>query len=266
MKRFLSIFLSTVLLLSLNAPAYADNLTTSTEEEISTVYGIPKSIFETLPTDIQSSLTNDIENIIDYSTQTTYIKVSHTDSGERISSQSTYQDYLKASTLSDPDENDWMRVQASIINKGSYAQVSAAYTWLTRPAFRMNDVIGLSLTQGTIQDNTADGFYTYTTAKGSVTTEFSDTPSKFDYEGHGLVRKVVLAKPDYPVNSDFMFMKANIYKEGRSEGLNGTYGHQRVSMALSPSFNIDRSGVLSCVGVNIGMTYDQFKGYTSIAW
>ena len=29
---------------------------------------------------------------------------------------------------------------------------------------------------------------------------------------------------------------------------------------------IDRSGVLSCVGVNIGMTYDQFKGYTSIAW
>ena len=50
MKRFLSIFLSTVLLLSLNAPAYADNLTTSTEEEISTVYGIPKSIFETLPT------------------------------------------------------------------------------------------------------------------------------------------------------------------------------------------------------------------------
>lgn len=106
MKRFLSIFLSTVLLLSLNAPAYADNLTTSTEEEISTVYGIPKSIFETLPTDIQSSLTNDIENIIDYSTQTTYIKVSHTDSGERISSQSTYQDYLKASTLSDPDEND----------------------------------------------------------------------------------------------------------------------------------------------------------------
>lgn len=170
MKRFLSIFLSTVLLLSLNAPAYADNLTTSTEEEISTVYGIPKSIFETLPTDIQSSLTNDIENIIDYSTQTTYIKVSHTDSGERISSQSTYQDYLKASTLSDPDENDWMRVQTSIINKGSYAQVSAAYTWLTRPAFRMNDVIGLSLTQGTIQDNTADGFYTYTTAKGSVTT------------------------------------------------------------------------------------------------
>lgn len=54
--------------------------------------------------------------------------------------------------------------------------------------------------------------------------------------------------------------------KGRSEGLNGTYGHQRVSMALSPSFNIDRSGVLSCVGVNIGMTYDQFKGYTSIAW
>ena len=116
MKRFLSIFLSTVLLLSLNAPAYADNLTTSTEEEISTVYGIPKSIFETLPTDIQSSLTNDIENIIDYSTQTTYIKVSHTDSGERISSQSTYQDYLKASTLSDPDENDWMRVQTSMID------------------------------------------------------------------------------------------------------------------------------------------------------
>jgi len=121
----------------------------------------------------------------------------------------------------------------------------------------------LSITQGTFIDGSADGFYTYTTSQGSFNTNFT---SGFDYQGHGIVRNVNLVKPDYPVLSDFLFMRANIYKESGSEGLNGAYGHQRASISIVPSFNIDRSGILSCVGINIGMTYDRFKGYTSIAW
>lgn len=159
-----------------------------------------------------------------------------------------------------------MRINTTILDYGSYAQISASYTWLTRPNFRLRDVLGLSITQGTVIEGTADGFYTYKTAQGTYTTDFSDTSSLFDYEGHGLVRPVALAKPDYPVTYDFMFLKCNIYKESNSEGLNGAYGHQRLSISFTPSFNIDRSGVLSCVGLSIGMAYDQFKGYTSISW
>lgn len=278
MKKFVSVVLVLVMAFTLSIPAFAassvtnsgstsaDDIATLTDQKISSTYGIPLSVLETLPKDIHTSLSNDVENIVNFSTQVSYIKISYTDTGESIASPATYQEYVRASMLRDTDENDWMRIHTTIIDKGSYGQISAAYTWLTRPNFRMNDVIGLSLTQGTIIDNTADGFYTYTTSQGSFTTDFTATPSKFDYEGHGLVRNVTLAKPDYPVNSDFLFMRVNIYKESGSEGLNGAYGHQRVSIALAPSFNIDRSGILSCVGINIGMTYDRFKGYTSINW
>ena len=265
-KNIFALLLSLVMIFSLSLSASATESPSNSSDSISTIYGIPETVLSTLPNDILTSLSNSVNNIVDYSTQVSYVKVSHTESGYSIATPATYQDYLTDTMLRDPDENDWMRIHTTIIDYGTYGQISAAYTWLTRPNFRMNDVIGLSITQGTVIDDSADGFYTYTTSQGSFTTDFSDTPNKFDYEGHGLVRNVILAKPDYPVNSDFMFMKCDIYKEHDSEGLNGAYGHQRVSIAIVPSFNIDRSGVLSCVGLNIGMTYDRFKGYTSIQW
>lgn len=266
LKKIVSLLLSLVMIFSFSLSASAAESPSNSSASISTIYGIPESILSTLPNDILVSLSNSIDNIVDYSTQVSYVKVSHTESGYSIATPTTYQDYLTASRLRDTDENDWMRIHTTIIDYGTYGQISAAYTWLTRPSLRMNDVIGLSLTQGTVIDGSADGFYTYTTSQGSFTTDFSDNPGAFDYEGHGLVRNVILAKPDYPVYSDFMFMRCNIYKEHNSEGLNGAYGHQRVSIALVPSFNIDRSGILSCVGLNIGLSYDRFKGYTSIQW
>lgn len=61
-------------------------------------------------------------------------------------------------------------------------------------------------------------------------------------------------------------MKTNIHKEGNSEGLNGTYAHQRIGINIEPEANIDRSGILSCIGFNIGEYYDQYSGYIDIAW
>ncbi len=266
MRKTTSFFLCLAMVCSLSIPAFAVDKTQSTEQQITSIYGIPTTVLDELPADIYSDLVGSIDEIASFSVQETYVKISHTSNGDSIATPSTYQEYLRSSSLRNTDENDWMRIHTTIIDYGSYGQISASYTWLTYPKLRMNDVIGLSITQGTVIDDTADGFYTYTTSQGSFTTDFSDTPSKFDYEGHGLVRNVVLAKPNYPVNSDFMFMRCNIYKESSSEGLNGAYGHQRVSVTIVPSFNIDRSGVLSCVGLNVGMTYDRFQGYTSIQW
>lgn len=266
MRKLVSFVLCLVMVFSLASPALATETSQTSDQQISSIYGIPSDVLAELPDDICVSLTESLDGMISFSVEETYVKITHTDTGESIANPASYAEYLRSSTLRDTDENDWMRIHTTIVDYGTYGQVSAAYTWLTRPNLRMNDVIGLSLTQGTIIDNSADGFYTYTTSQGSFTTDFTDTPSKFDYEGHGLVRNVTLAKPDYVVNSDFLFLRCNIYKESGSEGLNGSYGHQRVSVSIVPSFNIDRSGVLSCVGLNVGMTYDRFKGYTSISW
>lgn len=268
MKRIISIILSLAMLICIvpMSAMASDFYSYNAKQQVANVYGIPMDVLATLDEDILSRLVDDAADADVISSNDTYIKISYTEDGESIITDSTLLEYQRAALLRDTDENDWMRIHTTIIDRGNYAQVSAAYTWLTRPSFRMTDVIGLSITQGTFIDKSADGFYTYTTSQGSFDTDFSKTPAKFDYQGHGIVRNVTLAKPDYPVNSDFLFMKGNIHKESGSEGLNGTYGHQRVSVALVPSFNIDRNGWLSCVGINIGMTYDQFSGYTDIAW
>lgn len=207
-----------------------------------------------------------VQDIDKYSSQVTYAKVSYTNSGEATVSPAGYDEYLMATRVNDTDNNDWMKIVTAIVDKGSYAQVSASYTWLTRPTFRMTDVIGLAVAQGTIEDDSADGFYSYTTSQGTFTTDFSDTPLDFDYRTYGIIRQVPMATPDYPVTRDFFFLQANIYKEGTSEGLGAAYAHRRLSLVFNPSFNISNQGILSCAGFTIGLGYDQFNGYVSTVW
>lgn len=263
MKKLLSISVALVVILAMSMTAFAAVPDTISSEDLSEIYGIPIPVMSSLSTTMRLKLGNGVNHNNVLASNDTYFKIISNENGADIIQKASYQEYLNNHEMRDTDENSWMRVHTTIIDKGTYAQVSAAYTWLTSPAFRMKDVIGLSITQGTFIDNSADGFYTYTTAQGSFSTDFT---SGFDYQGHGIVRNVILAKPDYPVKSDFLFMRANIYKEGSSEGLNGAYGHQRASVSVNPAFNIDRNGVLSCVGINVGMTYDRFKGYTSTSW
>ena len=272
MKKLLSTLLSIVLILAMCNTAFAATPQSSTtevqasREYLAELYDIPTDVVNTLSPTIISRLSQKANGAQSISSNDTYIKVTYNKDGSSTSRIATYQEYLSESSLRDTDENSWMRIHTTIVDKGSHATVSAAYTWLTRPAFRMRDVIGLSLTQGTFMDNTADGFYTYTTSQGSFTTDFSDTPGEFSYQGHGIVRNVTLSKPNNPVATDYLFLSADIHKEANSEGLNGTYGHQRASISIVPSFTIDRTGWLSCVGLNVGMTYDQFSGYTDTKW
>lgn len=224
-------------------------------------------ILEGLNEEILCTLTKNIDTKQLISESDTYIKIVEQADGSASISESTLAEYLyeqSQPSIMATNSNSWMRIHTTIIEKdANYAEVSAAYTWLTRPALRMRDVVGLSLTQGTVVANSASGFYSYTTSLGSKSINFT---SGFHYEGHGITKTQTLAKPDVQVLSDYLFLRADIIKEGNSEGLNGSYGHQRLSLSLSPGFTIDRKGFLSAIGINFGMYYDQFKGYESARW
>ncbi len=268
MKKFATILFSLIMICSLSDAVFADEQKNTDEivQRISDVYGIALSDIELMPEEIFLRLADDIDEIDTFSANDTYWQISYDENGENVAKEATYQEYMFSTFLRDTDESSWMRIHTTIVDKGSKAQISATYTWLTKAAPRMKDVIGLSVVQGTILDNTADGFYTYSTSDGSVYTDFSKTPSAFDYQGDGLIRCVTLGKPDKTVKGEMLFMKADIVKEGNSEGLNGSYAHQKLSISSVPSFTIDKNGIIASNGVNMSLNYTQFRGYTSVQW
>lgn len=268
MKKVLSIVLTLVMVFAMHSAVSAaeENTLDDINEWVSSVYGIPLSVLETMPEDMFLSLVENIDTESAVSTNETYWKVAFDENGESIACEATYQEYLASKLLRDTDECSWMRIHTTIVDNGSTAQISAAYTWLTHAAPRMTDVIGLAITHGTLIDNSADGFYTYTTSDGNVYVDLGNTPSGFVYQGQGLVRKVNLAKPNNTVTAEMLFMKANIYKNTSSEGLYGSYAHQLLSLSYTPSFTIDGNGIICNGSVSLGTNYRQFSGYTSIAW
>ena len=122
-----------------------------------------------------------------------YVKITSSEDGEPVSTESTYQEYLDSMQSKAPKSDEWMKVHITIIEKDAdCAQISAAFTWLTRPSFRMRDVMGLSIIHGTIVKGTAKGFYRYMLSNGySNTTTYT---SGFDIVGAGIVHDVTLYK------------------------------------------------------------------------
>ena len=86
--------------------------------------------------------------------------------------------------------------------------------------------------------------------------------------GAGVTANFKLRLSDYVYDThDYAFLRFNFTKEGTSEGVNGTYAHQKLSIAFNPSFSIDRYGVISASGgFSIVNYYVQEKGYVSINW
>ena len=111
--------------------------------------------------------------------------ITSSEEGEPVSTESTYQEYLDSMQSKAPKSDEWMKVHITIIEKDAdCAQISAAFTWLTRPSFRMRDVMGLSIIHGTIVNGTAKGFYRYMLSNGySNTTAYT---SGFDIVGAGM--------------------------------------------------------------------------------
>lgn len=111
-----------------------------------------------------------------------------------------------------------------------------------------------------------NGFYTHTSPNDNYTQNYS--ASSFNQEGHSVSCKVDLRLSDYvSQTSDFMFLRADFYKEGNSEGVNSVYAHKKLGVSINPSFSLSRSGVFSIAGgINIYTYYQQDKGYISIYW
>ena len=178
-------FLSFCLLACLPLSAFADDFTVDVLNNISEIYGIPVSILETLDQEYVEDLIYNIENNEGVKYKDIYVKITSSEDGEPVSTESTYQEYLDSMQSKAPKSDEWMKVHITIIEKDAdCAQISAAFTWLTRPSFRMRDVMGLSIIHGTIVNGTAKGFYRYMLSNGySNTTAYT---SGFDIVGAGM--------------------------------------------------------------------------------
>ena len=232
MKRALSVFLTLCMLFLLTIPVFAEDSPDAETNTLASVYGIPESVSDTLPEDVLLPLLDSLNNISSFSTEVSY--------------------------------HDKMCIHTTIIEYEKYFQVSVSYSWTNRPDFRMQDLIHFSISEGVVMDNTADGFYTYTTEQGSFTEIFSNTQEAFDYRGHGLARNVTLAKPkNDKVHNDFLFMRCSVYKEDGGIRLNSTYDHRQINVSLTTSLN-SQSGFLSGVGITIATAFDQYNGQAEI--
>ncbi|MEC1640145.1 hypothetical protein P9E76_10885 [Schinkia azotoformans] len=131
---------------------------------------------------------------------------------------------------------------------------------------RMKDVVGIVIQNGVVTNGTATGFYTYTTSQGATTTNWS---SGFNYFLGGVTKVQNLAKPDYPVNSDYMFIKFQFTKSNEpAEALYGTYGHQVLTINISnPVFELSRNnGKLKPMNFYFGTEYNETTDYQSKTW
>lgn len=274
MKKSFSLFLTLLLILSFSMTALADandskglNFKQSDRfKEIQEIYDVPTEVLKTLDEDTLNAFITDVDPE-DISSSTTYIKFSENKNGTVNTEKFTEAEYLKQKSLNaDVANTSWMKVHLVIASLNSTtAEVSGAYTWLKRPAFRMKDVVGLVVQNGTVVADSANGFYSYTTSQGASSVNWT---SGFKYFLGGATRVQNLAKPDYPVNSDYLFMRMRIYKNGNAEGLYGTYGHQRASISVSnPIFELTRtSGKLRPLNFTLGVTYDEATDYASKLW
>lgn len=267
-KKCISIVISLLLIFSLSSYAYgAEN----TLEKISSGYGIPIHVLKTLDPEMIQSLYNDVTSNKLISSTDTYVKVTTSDAGDIVMEKASFKQFLnetKGKTASNTDASSgWMKFHLTVYEINSTTgQATCAFTWLTSPSPRMKDAVGVSLRNGTVIHNTANGFYNHTAPKVNYTYDFK--ASDIEETGAGATAKFRLRLCNYISGiTDYAFLRVNFTKEGNSEGVNGTYAHQKISISLNPSFSINRSGRISISGsTGITNNYTQETGYVSIVW
>lgn len=271
MKKFLSILLSLVLLnTTMTATTLAYENTNEVYSQISETFGITSEELALLDPQIIQSLYNDILTGDLVATQETYIKITTNEAGQISMEESSYLDYMAEThgRITNPDSSSgWMRFDTSVISYDSKSgSAYCHFTWLTPPSFRMTDIVGVSLRQGTLDYNTAYGYYSHHSPNDDYIYNFK--ASDISETGAGATATFKLRYSDYTYEaSDAAFLSLRFTKDGPSEGVNGSYAHQGVAFSFSPSFSIDQFGDISASsGVNISPFFTQAKGYVSIRW
>lgn len=175
MKKFLSSFLALILALSLpiSALAVENDSYNSIKEHVSSLYGIPMDIMDTLSEEKVRSMDISDDQVV--SSQETYVNFITDESGETIAIPSTEEDYLNDILSPVPNEeignpetesNSWMKIYLIIIDNGNNTlNISSTYTWLTQPrvVFNQYDMLSLCWENGSYIPGTAEGFYSYNT-------------------------------------------------------------------------------------------------------
>lgn len=272
MKKLCSVMLSLILMFAISIPVFSanDNSDSSDLQKISDGFGIPVEVLVFLDTETIQSLYQDITMNRFVSATDSYIKVVETESGDIIMEEATYEQYLmdNMSRVSTTNESSgWMRFHTTVYEVDSTTGLaSCAFTWLTPPSPRMADVVGVSLRNGTTKAGTAYGFYSHTSPNDNYNYTF--TSSDIRETGEGVTAEFDLRISDYvSETNDFIFLCLNFTKDGAAEGVTGTYAHQKISFTFSPSFSIDRTGVISLSsGIDIISYYAQKSGYVDIVW
>lgn len=244
-----------------------NSMSTQVKGKISSIYMVPSEHLDNMTDDEIASYAENIDNkkLVYY--YEGYAKEIIDKDGKVSLMLSTKSDYLREIKNSKADVGGWMRFSIGAINKNSTeAEIQTTFWWLNRPRFRMNDGIGASIVNGTFKSGTASGYYVYTTSQGTYQTNYSN--SSYSMVNRGITKTQTLAKPDYPVLTDYISMKTTIYKSGRVEGVSAYYAHQTVGITFTPSFSIDFiTGQLKLAGgFNIAAYYDQVIDYKSFEW
>lgn len=261
----LSIFANSVSAMKLDSE---DNKLNKIEE----IYGVPLDVLKNLDENTLNTFTIDMEQE-DVSYETSYIRFTENPDKTIKTEKFNEAEYLKEMAAQSKQLNakaigdSWMRIHLTLRSVSStHGEASGAFTWLIRPAYRMKDVAGIIIQNGVVTNNSASGFYSYATSQGSKTINWN---SGFHYFLGGVTKVQNLAKPDWPVTSDMMFLKFRFNKnKNASEGLYGTYGQQRLSINVSnPVFELSRNnGGLKPLNFSIGVKYKEASNYLNKDW
>lgn len=273
-RRIISLIVTLCLCFAIAIPVSASGVSDDMYDAISERYGIPLDVVRSLNEEMLLELYEDVENNRLVGSEQSYIKITETDDGSVTMQESSFEQYLsEIATQASNEEQDedessgWMRL-VTTVSEVDYntGEAACAFTWLTSPSPRFKDVVGVSLRQGTMDMNTATGFYAHSSPDVSgYIYEFQ--PADINERGAGATARFKLKITDYISGvSDTAFLKIRFTKEGNSEGVNGTYAHQTISLVINPSFSIDRNGVITPSGLEFLQHYKQASGYVSINW
>lgn len=242
MKKFLSALLAIVLALSfpITTLAVEDNNYNSIKEHVSTIYGIPMNIMDTLSEEKVRNLDVADEQVV--SSQEVYVNFVTDGSGETTAIPSTEEDYLNyissPAAIDNPStqSNSWMKIYLIIIdNRDNTLNISSTYTWLIQPrvVYNQYDMLNLCWENGSYISGTAQGFYSYnTTFMGHVSEDFTSSDFEQPSENPKSINHFHPMNDSGARENEFFHMMVTLRKNTGAgmEHAWSYYGHQEKSI------------------------------------
>lgn len=171
-NRIISVLLSIAMLIAVcPVSAFASDAESleSIKQRVSSIYGIPMNIVETLSEEKIREMDVSPEQVV--STEESYVQYVFDADGNSmaiLSSEKEYLDFVSSpSTQANPetDSNGWMKIYLIIVDNGDTLDISSTYTWLIQPrvTYGQHDILTIAWENGSYIRGSAEGFYSYNT-------------------------------------------------------------------------------------------------------